>query len=111
MVCIESKEIRFFDSMSGDGLSYMPIVLQFLQLEHAIKKRSPLTGNWKMVAMSDQIPKQNNTDDCGVFVCMYAEFSSRAANEFSFKSTDMSLYRKLIAYEILTGELYTEQKL
>lgn len=95
VVCIESKEIRFFDSMSGDGLSYMPIVLQFL------------------VAMSDQIPKQNNTDDCGVFVCTYAEFISRGktANEFSLKSTDMSIYRKLIAYEILTSELYTEQKL
>ncbi|TBU07175.1 putative sentrin/sumo-specific protease [Hamiltosporidium magnivora] len=50
------------------------------------------------------IPKQYNSDDCGVFCCLYARY--RIENkEINFVYKKMNSYRKILIHEILAGEI------
>ncbi|KAL1443897.1 hypothetical protein MTO96_030143 [Rhipicephalus appendiculatus] len=46
------------------------------------------------------VPLQENNNDCGVFVCQYAECLSRDA-PISFGQEDIPFFRRRVAYEIL----------
>jgi len=59
---------------------------------------------WKLIGF-DNIPRQTNCWDCGVFVCTYAEYLSWEA-AFNFYQEHMSSFRKLIAYELDEKKLY-----
>lgn len=50
------------------------------------------------------IPKQANSNDCGVFVCQYVEYLSRNA-PIDFTQLDVPALRKKMAYEIYTHKL------
>lgn len=57
-----------------------------------------------MFENAKDIPRQNNDYDCGVFICMYAEFISRN-RQFTFTQDDMEYFRKKMIHEICTGTL------
>ena len=55
-------------------------------------------------------PNQDNSWDCGVFVCKVAEFLSRNVTP-RFSQQDVQLYRKLMFNEITEKRLLNFQEL
>lgn len=46
------------------------------------------------------VPQQNNSSDCGVFVCKFIEYVSQD-REFNFTCADMPRFRREIAVELI----------
>jgi Ulp1 family protease len=62
---------------------------------------------WKIgYKQSKMVPQQHNGVDCGVFVCMYAEYLSRGVNVFDFKQEDMNALRLQIALSIMGNDYF-----
>jgi Ulp1 family protease len=53
------------------------------------------------------IPSQKNGYDCGVFTCIFAEYSSRE-EEFDFSQAHMKYLRNRMIYEIVNAKLMLE---
>ena len=72
------------------------VIEEYLIAEFREKLNSRLdTGKWKSVIMTG-IPLQENSFDCGVIVCQYANFSVQEL-PLTFSQTDMP--------SLLTGQL------
>ena len=54
--------------------------------------------------MQKKTPRQENSWDCGVFTCMFADFLSCNIPLY-FSQEKVNLFRKHIAISILNGEL------
>jgi len=50
------------------------------------------------------IPIQQNSSDCGVFMCQYAEYVSRRV-PVNFAQSNMAYFRRRMVWEICTGKL------
>jgi sentrin-specific protease 1 len=76
---------------------------EFLEREHEGQKGSAL--GYKYRTYTDRsVPQQDNTNDCGVFMCQFVEHLSRRA-PFNFSVADISYFRKKMAWEILSGKI------
>jgi sentrin-specific protease 1 len=79
-------------------------ILAYLAAESRSKRGVELdVKEWKRELVLN-IPLQVNGWDCGVFLCVYAERSSRLA-KFDFNAYQMSHFRRLIAWQILNQTL------
>ena len=99
----EKETVGYFDSLGGTGESILTIMLQYLENEHWERKKRKLSSSWTTYAPA-YLPRQVDCN-CGVFLAVYAEHISRGTNDFLFDDSVMHLYRKLIAYEIVTNNL------
>lgn len=107
VIFIEKKRIEFFDSMGGSGLHYLEALKRYLMDEWQSKKGGnplPDADQWKLITGNDRddVPKQQNTYDCGVFTCMFADFISRDI-PLLFSQSHINECRKRIALSILKG--------
>ncbi|XP_060871989.1 sentrin-specific protease 1-like [Metopolophium dirhodum] len=104
VVDIKKNKITHYDSiLKGDRAVYRDDVFKYLEQEYQEKFGESLPkNNWKKVKGDN--PCQINKVDCGVFVCMYAEYISRDV-AFNFCHEHMLFFRKLMAYELLTKQL------
>ncbi len=102
VVNFKNKRVEHYDSFGGGGSSEILSNLQrWVCDEMEDKKGQKLdVSEWSQVAMTSRLPQQNNSDDCGVFVCKFADFISRNA-EITFRAHHMLYYRARIAHEIL----------
>ena len=76
--------------------------------EHFERLKTELEGDWELESLSGDIPQQDNSSDCGVFSCKFADYISLGYDEpskFNFKARNMPSFRKLICYYITKGEL------
>ena len=100
-----NQELVYYDSLKEyyNKESHMAI-MEYLGFEHEQKlgKSFPL-DDWKFLKGSN--PVQNNGVDCGVFVCIFAEYLSRDV-AFNFTQKHILEFRKLIAYEISTKQIF-----
>ena len=76
----------------------------YLKEEHQDKKKSAFDCSGWAIECKAAIPKQMNGSDCGVFTCVFAEFSSRRS-ELNFDQRVMADFRKRMVYEICRKEL------
>ena len=104
---MEDHKIQYYDSFGGSGEMYLQVLLQYLQDEHLDKKKTPLKNPelWELVPCTNDTPRQQNGNDCGVFTCMFADFLSTDRSFEGFRPSDMSLYRQHIALSIVKREL------
>ena len=73
---MKKKEIRYCDSMSGNGSTILRNLLDYLQKESRDKKKEELNRDeWSLRDMKNSIPQQQNCSDCGVFTCVNAILS------------------------------------
>ena len=113
----KEKTISYYDSMGGGKVNmgcnhaayeppsrHMDRVLEYLQREHADKKNCPLTSQWTcnpvgrsedVPLVEGKIPQQQNSYDCGVFLCKYADCIARGL-PFSFSQQDMPEMRNYL---------------
>ncbi|KAL0219829.1 hypothetical protein P9112_005482 [Eukaryota sp. TZLM1-RC] len=109
VIDLYSSEFQYFDSMGGFGEVVISKVKKYLQDEHKERKGKPLDiKQFKTVSPGPMCPSQTNCDDCGVFMSMFAECSSR--NEplpfsSSVTSKRMSFFRKRMVVELMVGRL------
>jgi len=93
------KTIEFYDSLSGSPKQYTQFALDLVagNLGKAFKK-----AEWTIV--NAQSVQQNNSKDCGVFVCMnsLALVKGRVAGR-AFSAEDMPAARRMVAGTLLNG--------
>lgn len=67
MMDMKKKEIRYCDSMSGNGSTILRNLIDYLQKESMDKKKEELNrSEWSLRDMRSTIPQQQNCSDCGV---------------------------------------------
>ena len=108
---INNKQVKYFDSLGGREGKFFKSMKIFLQNETNSRKCvGEIDWNeWKFEVVKS-IPKQHNSYDCGVFVCIYAEYLAKGI-EFDFTQRDMKLFRQRIKYELLTGKLLEDDEI
>ena len=77
-------------------------ILSYLKAEYKAKKSEemPDQSDWNLETRIDPIdaPQQDNTDDCGVFVCLFCYFVSNDCTMcFSQEMIDQGQWRKKLS--------------
>lgn len=103
-VCFPQKSIKYYDSMGGRNFKCLKLILKYLMLEHDDKKGEDFHPSGWLLMNVKNCPQQSNHWDCGVFVCMFAEYLSRDA-PFNFSQKHMDKFRKQIMLEIKKKKL------
>jgi len=107
LVCVDFKEktIKYYDSLGERNFKCLKFILFYLFMEHLHKKDTEFhAGGWLLQNVPD-CPQQENDWDCGVFICIYAEYLTRGA-PFDFSQKDMKRFRKQIRAEIKKKQLW-----
>jgi len=104
VIYMTQKKIIYYDSMSGSGHTQLKALWKWLDDESKDKLKCTFDYNgWKSFSASKEItPQQTNGYDCGVFVCMNADFLSDDLS-LDFSQNHMALFRKKICANILRG--------
>jgi len=102
---VKKKEIVYLDSMGSDNSECRRLLLEYLETEHMIKKKEPLDAAWTSRSLSQAIPQQDNSSDCGVFCCKFGDYLARGLMSFNFGPEHMQIMRKAICLEILSSKL------
>ena len=66
--------------------------------------KTELEDGWELESISGDIPQQDNSSDCGVFSCKFADYISRDLS-IGFSQDNMPNFRKIMKYEILSNTL------
>ena len=112
IVLIQKKLIVYRDALGNSGRLYTNAIKEYIFDEWQYRKGIPMTqvqmDEWVEVPMPPvDSPQQENGFDCGMFVCMYADYMLNNLPEL-FSQNDMPMLREKICYCILTGKmLYT----
>lgn len=109
-VNIRDKRFEYYDSLGGKMKKAYSQLRKWLQEEHEAKKGGPIDlSDWEDY-WDDNVPQQDNSNDCGVFTCAFMESLSREVEGFDFDQRQMPYLRQKIAYEIDQAELKPEEK-
>jgi SAM-dependent methyltransferase/predicted O-methyltransferase YrrM len=100
----DEKRIEYYDSLGGENANtYLKILKQWLNDEFQNRMpRIPIPLFQEVVP--DNIPRQSDGYNCGVFVIMYMDFLSDNL-PFKYFIIDASFYRKKIAFHIIKTHL------
>lgn len=103
VVHFENKTVEHLDSMgTGGSPKVREHLLSWVFDEAADKGKKVDREEWKGIDRT--VPVQENTDDCGVFLCKFADFLSRGWSKFTFSQEHMKYFRSRIAHELLMGK-------
>ncbi len=106
VVCVEKKEIHFYDSMNGSGTKYLQAAQRWIVDEAKAKKDIILDpSEYKLIANHAHTPQQNNGYDCGVFSTICADYLSDDLPLTCYSQSDMNMFRVKIGAAILRGSL------
>ncbi|RHY39933.1 hypothetical protein DYB34_003700 [Aphanomyces astaci] len=99
------KRIQYFDSMAGAGSQCLEVLLKYLHDESQHKKNTPFDATgWELVGTTDDTPQQDNSFDCGVFTCMFADYLS-LDRPLTFSQRDMKFYRRRMVLRMVHGSI------
>ncbi|EGT51593.1 hypothetical protein CAEBREN_10473 [Caenorhabditis brenneri] len=98
------RKIEFYDSLYDGNTAVLPALKKYIAEESADKKKVQFDfTDWEIYQM-EEIPRQQNGSDCGVFSCQFGEWASRRQAP-RFTQKNMPYYRKRMAYEIVEKKL------
>lgn len=111
VIDFKRKRFVYYDSLQGNNSKCLLVIFakqllrEYLESESVDKKKVEYdTSDWVDISPKD-IPAQENGYDCGVFTCMFMEYTARE-EEFNFGQSDMGYMRKRIASELINLKLY-----
>ncbi|KAL7675574.1 hypothetical protein ACOME3_001841 [Neoechinorhynchus agilis] len=80
-VHLKEKEIRYYDSLGtkSNNVSILNTIYKYLETEHEARMNGEVLGSYGWVKAPMPCPRQDNCDDCGVFLCQVAERVARNA--------------------------------
>jgi len=100
-VSIKRKRIEYYDSMGGTNIHCRKCLRQYITDEYKLKYSKELDlSEWTDHAPGSKVPQQQNTYDCGVFMCIFAAHVTQNKS-FGFSQNDMPFFRKRIMLDIL----------
>jgi sentrin-specific protease 1 len=109
VVFMKTRTIQYYDSLGESGMSYLLVLLRYLQDEYSDKR--PLEfemgppESWDLVTCTAETPRQQNGYDCGVFASLFADWISVDRPLVQPSEADMKRYRDRIALSILNGNV------
>ena len=98
---IYDKTLRYLDSLSGDGTTYLDAVEKWFGDEANARGLSQLSWSRPNVVC----PQQHNSFDCGMFVVLVAIHTYRKL-DLSYSQADMAECRLKLGMDILNGRLH-----
>lgn len=104
---VKKNRIGIFDSTVKSLDNYdedINILVTYLKIQHIKRTGSELAPPHQVVIDPKRSPQQENGVDCGVFMCVSAEFIARGKTP-RFKQADIAYFRLKIAAELLDGKL------
>jgi sentrin-specific protease 1 len=110
VIDFKQKKFIYYDSLHGNNPKCLRLLRQYVEDESMDKKGVPYdTSDWldstpKVHLINQDIPAQENGYDCGVFTCMFMDFTARE-EPFAFRQKHMPYLRKRMASEIIHAEL------
>ena len=131
-VNIRDKKIEYYDSMGGSSDNFNKIMKQYIQdewndkivLGNTKNRRNNINKNrnnsnnnnsgksvkkfdiseWECENRGNSIPQQNNSYDCGVFTCKFADWISDDLWP-DFQQSNILYFRQRMSAELLTAQL------
>jgi sentrin-specific protease 1 len=101
---MEEKTIVYYDSMGDRDQALLHTVLDYLKQEHRDKKKCELDSDRWTLSHADNIPKQENGYDCGLFLLKYAQCLARG-QPLDFSQDNMDFFRQRLIWEIINKSL------
>jgi Ulp1 family protease len=93
VINFREKLTEVYDSMYCQRQEIHDHLRKWLRDEYQERHKAQLAlGDWK-INSQPRVPKQNNDYDCGVFMCLFAAYSS-IDSPFNFTQRDISLVRQ-----------------
>ncbi|XP_017071425.1 sentrin-specific protease 1 [Drosophila eugracilis] len=105
IIDMRKKTILYYDSLLECNKRVLDALEQYLRLESLDKHNKAFDTSKFRIEKAKNVPRQTNSDDCGVYSCMFAEYLSRDA-WITFSQANMIYFRKKMALEILGCELW-----
>ncbi|XP_043647726.1 sentrin-specific protease 1 [Drosophila teissieri] len=105
VIDLRAKTMLYYNSKGGGNPKVMRALKIYLRMESLDKRQKPLDTNDFRIEHAQNVPQQDNMDDCGVFTCMFAEYLTRDAL-ITFCKDDMNYFRIKMVLEIADGELW-----
>ncbi|KAI0560680.1 Ulp1 peptidase [Gracilaria domingensis] len=100
VVNFKDKVVAHLDSMGkGGSPEVRENLFRWVRDEAATKGHEFNSEEWS--ADDVIVPQQTNSDDCGVFLCKYADFLTRGWSDFTFSQDHMNYFRARMAHELL----------
>jgi Ulp1 family protease len=106
-VDIKAKSIGYYDSLVSSGKEKCcPIprlfenVMHFLQAEARENAVEMHAQEWKYHSANSALHQQENGNDCGVFLCVFAAYLAKE-KKFDFSQEHMPYFRQKMIYELL----------
>lgn len=104
VINFRERTVQHLDSLGTGGSGKVrEYLMRWVADEAKDKGKEYNASEWK--AVEADVPIQRNSDDCGVFLCKFADFLSRGWSEFTFSQTHMQYFRCRIAHELLVGKV------
>ena len=103
VIDVVHKEIRHYDSLNCFNKKCLEVLQEYVKNEEENKMPVLKSNKWRLTKAKD-IPKQSNMDDCGVFICKYADYLS-LNKDMTFNQTQIPSIRKAIIWEIINKKL------
>ena len=104
IIDLRVKHIKYMDSLGGENNECLDTLLDYLAQELKDKKNRQLDVYERRRYNDQNLPKQENGSDCGVFTLKFADFVARDA-EINFTQGDMPFFRERIMLEILQSTI------
>jgi Ulp1 family protease len=99
VVFVREKRVQYYCSSGESGRDVMVAVFYYLQKHHlsVLGCVLPDIPKWKLINCTTDTPRQNNSYDCAIFTCMFADRLMHARNNSTlFTQSDMNCYRRLM---------------
>jgi hypothetical protein len=110
VINMAEKHIALYDSLNASTKKIAQHLKAYLEHMHKKVFGTPLDNDWKDT--TPPAPKQENSDDCGVFTVAFIREAMRKNFNGTFKVTqkDIACLRKRIALELAQGERKAAEK-
>ncbi|XP_038122093.1 sentrin-specific protease-like [Culex quinquefasciatus] len=109
IVDLGQHTIRYYDSLGGGRPNHqvMDALERYLREESLDKRGKPLERPDYEKRHMRECPRQEYSNDCGVFSCAFAEHEARKVAVKGFGQAQMAYFRRKMVYEISKGRLLT----
>ena len=108
LINFSRKRLEYFDPLFGSAGEVLRNLRKYVQDESKDKSQKPYDmSEWREIAHRDGMPRQQNGYDCGVFMCVTADYVSQGAI-LDFSQKDMPLFRRRMAFQMVRQSLDTE---
>lgn len=104
---MDDKVIEHYDSLGRRNTDLLYQVQSFILDEHMNRHGEPLNEEGWRFKIADG-PYQENSSDCGVFMCGYIDLTAMGYLIF-MNQEHMTLFRKKMMFELGSGEMYLTQ--